>query len=366
METPRDHAEAYTLGEIFSLSLQFSVGVCGIIGNSLVCIVFGFLRSRKSQVNVFLFNQALIDLCTSILLIVYGATYITRTQLFMASTVQPPLELRTYSKAGGEFLCRFWWSRFILFATFVISSYNLLVMSIERYIAVKKPLNYSKFFNTRNCIIILALVWIFPPIMQYTPAIFQYIYENGTCTEQQSWDHIDQVIVGAFIFVWEYLLPVSTMGYMYFVIANTLRKRKVDVGVSLSRANATPGTPGSVNATPGSVNATPIATTQTTNSPPRRIKSSRNTTNTLFILFAVYILCWTPNQFTFLFYNFKGELNVSSRWYQTTVIIAFLNCCINPCIYSMRLKKFQMGVKLLLQCKNRNETIMSMESTVSR
>ncbi|XP_071838122.1 beta-2 adrenergic receptor-like [Apostichopus japonicus] len=360
MDKPKETTEYFKLGEIFSLSLQFCVGAIGFLGNILVCIVFGFLRSRKSQVNMFLFNQALVDLCTSILLIVYGATYIHDARTDFQSTVNPPSEEMKYTDAGGQFLCRFWWSRFFLFSTFAISSYNLLVMSIERYIAVKRPLNYSNFFNTRTCMFVIFTVWIFPPIMQYIPAIFQYTYANNSCTERESWDRSDQVIFGICLFCWEYLLPVSIMGYMYFVIANTLRKRKSEVGVSLSRANASVC---STQASPGNRMA---SANQSTNMPPRGTKSSRNTTSTLFILFAVFVICWTPNQVTFLAYNVGGDVKVSSKWYQATVILAFLNSCINPCIYCMRLKKFQMGLKLLLTCKARNETILSLESTVSR
>lgn len=361
MDVPKEPSGEFTLGEIFSLSFQFGVGALGLLGNILVCIVFGFLRSRKSQVNMFLFNQALVDLSTSVLLIIYGATYIHEARKDFRSTVQPPPDELTYNNAGGQFLCRFWWSRFFLFATFAISSYNLLLLSVERFIAVKRPLKYSNCFNTRNCLMLILVIWIFPPIMQYVPAIFQYTYEDNVCKQRQSWDHSDQVIVGACIFVWEYLLPVSTMGYMYFVIANTLRKRKSEVGVSLNRANA--------SLCPAQASPDNRVTTnagQSTNLPPRGTKSSRNTTSTLFILFAVYVLCWTPNQVTFLAYNLGGDVQVSSKWYQATVIVAFLNTCINPCIYCMRLKKFQMGVKLLLTCKARNETIISLESTVSR
>ena len=81
----------------------------------------------------------------------------------------------------------------------------------------------------------------------------------------------------------------------------------------------------------------------------RAHRRRRNITVTLFLLFIVYVLCWTPNQLTFLQFNIGGPLDFNGIWYHFTVVAAFLNTTVNPFIYALKHSQFQAGLKVLMR-----------------
>ncbi|XP_033638124.1 galanin receptor type 1-like [Asterias rubens] len=306
--------------ELASVIIYWGIGILGLIGNTLVCVIFGLLKQRRSQVNLYILNQAFADLATSFLLIAFGTTRVYKARI-------------ATDGGFGEFLCRFWWSRFFLFSCFAISAHNLTLMSVERYVAVVHPLQYGKLFTRRNTKISILMVWLIAPIMQYIFVIFQYTVSEGRCATQPSWSPTAGTAAGVTLFVWEYFMPCSIMSYAYTTIVRTLQKKERALAVSHRQ------------------NSEAASTRGPSKGPQAR---RRNVTVTLFTVFIVYVLCWTPNQFTFLQFNLGGTLNFDGPWYLITVIAAFLNSCSNPFVYALMHKQFQAGLKLLARCRKSN------------
>ena len=339
--------------DIIGIVLYVVIGVFGIIGNTLVMIVFGLLTKQKSQVNLFIFDQALIDACTSVLLILFGVINPFRPRIMAfeddsfagdnSTTNETMAHFIHLSASSAEFLCRFWWSRFFLFSCFDISSWNLTIMSVERYFAVFHPTTYSHYFSKRRVITMVILIWVFAPTSQYLPAIFQYTrgpWEGRECRNQQLWNKTVGAVIGFVLFLWVYVIPVCIMGYVYFKILRKLQQKKHAL-----RSKKPLDNPSSSTGMSGT-----LAKRQ--NREARKIvHPSKNITMTLCILFGVYVVCWTPNQFTFLQFNFGGPLDFTGVWYQITVTMAFINSCVNPFIYAFRPDKFKRGMRLLLACK---------------
>ena len=337
--------------DVFGIVFFVIIGVFGIIGNSLVMVIFGLLTQQKSQVNMFIFDQALIDCLTSVLLILYGVLNALRPQIMAYeydsvpgrnSTVSEDLGHYVHlSPATADFLCRFWWSRFFLFSCFDISSWNLTVMSIERYFAVLHPTTYSRNFSKRRALIMIILIWICAPIMQYFPPIFQHTSGPEMCINKDSWTSVAGTLTGIALFLWAYVIPVATMAYVYININRELRKKKRALAVTK------PLDPSSASNTP----TTPKRIIKGQGRAPKTHSPSMNITTTLCILFAVYVVCFTPNRVSFLQYNCGGPLNFTGVWYQFSVALAFINCCVNPFIYALRLKKFKEGMRMMLACQ---------------
>ncbi|XP_063967317.1 galanin receptor type 1-like [Lytechinus pictus] len=333
--------------DIVSIVMYVIIGTFGIIGNTLVMIVFGLLTQKKSQVNMFIFDQALIDGCTSVLLILFGVVNVFRPKIMAfekdidvgngTNTSSITGHFLYLSPSTAEFLCRFWWSRFFLFACFAISTWNLTVMSIERYFAVLHPMTYSRNFSKRRAMIMMGLIWLIAPIMQYIPTIFQYTCGPGSCAFQESWSNAAGIVVGLALFVWEFVLPVCIMAFVYYKIVTEMRKKKMALRQKKKLVD------------PPSATSTP--TRMPNRGASKIVHPSSNITMTLCILFAVYTFCWAPNQITFLQFNFGGPLNFTGAWYHITVTLAFLNCCVNPFIYALRLQKFKKGMNMLMKGK---------------
>ena len=59
----------------------------------------------------------------------------------------------------------------------------------------------------------------------------------------------------------------------------------------------------------------------------------RNTIKTLLIVGCCFIICWSQNQFLYLFYNMGYTVDFNSNYFEFTVFMVFLNSTINPFIY---------------------------------
>ena len=76
-----------------------------------------------------------------------------------------------------------------------------------------------------------------------------------------------------------------------------------------------------------------------------RVRARRNVIKTFVIVCVTYFICWTPNHVTYLWFFLGGDLDFDSAPYFFTVILAFLNMCVNPFIYTFKYHKFQVGLK---------------------
>ena len=86
--------------------------------------------------------------------------------------------------------------------------------------------------------------------------------------------------------------------------------------------------------------------------------AGRNATLTSLIVCCGYVVCWSPNEISFLL-NFVGyTIDFAGWFYHFTVVLVFTNSCINPIIYTAKYSEFQLGVKrLLLKQSNRDSSM---------
>ncbi|XP_072050164.1 galanin receptor 2b-like [Amphiura filiformis] len=327
ISTPRNHGLLnLNIVNVFHLV----IGVIGILCNTLsIVIILKIPVSKSSRVNLFILNQSIVDLTSSMFLIIFALS----------------LETSQYIGVLGEFLCRFWspGSHKFLFVTFAISTFNLTAMSIERYTAVIHHLNYKKLFTRRNTVFIIVSVYILGPLAQFIP-ILKLNVIDAKCEVKASWSSVKNSIVGTFLFIWEFLIPCLVMTYAYVMIIRKLRSSSVQpLGNDPNRASPT-------NAdTSGSSSAVTAASQNI----PNQIRH-KNITITVFILFIVYIICWSPNQFTFLQFNLGGPLDFSGGWYHFTVFLAFCNTFSNTFVYAFKQRHFQNVLKNVL-CRRAEE-----------
>ena len=75
-----------------------------------------------------------------------------------------------------------------------------------------------------------------------------------------------------------------------------------------------------------------------------------NTIKTLLLVALCFVICWSNNQVYYLMYNLGFNVDWNSSFYQSTVVMAFLNCTINPFIYLAKYQDFQTALKLFCGC----------------
>ncbi len=295
---------------INSMDIVFmTVGAIGVIDNGLVLIVIQSNKMMRSNItNLLLINQSCIDLLTSLLLIInYTAQfYITSEAL---------------SGPYGDILCQLWLNQVFIWSLFIASSYNLIAITIERYIEIVHPFVHKKYFNRTKAYIGMGLAWFIG--FFYKPSFFipsSFVIKSiPICILTAS------RFLGVFAFFVEYALPVTVIIYCYTQMAMSLKMRVgPDTGINTQMS---------------------VCQRQRQH---KMTKIKKNILKTLFIVASCYFICWTGNQVLFLLYNLGAVINFFTVFYHITVTLCFLNTCINPFIYIVRYKQFQHALKRLL------------------
>lgn len=306
-----------------SLGLKIAYGVIaslGIMGNGLVIYVLTHMvKSRKGNVNILIVNQSIIDLATSILLILCFLT--------------PEPNLPTSSPAAARILCSVWNSKYLFWATIITSSLNLVCLTCERYFAIVHPFKY------RSCSL---LVWPKSLLLAVTPWVVGYTYQSyyaamhivqdGRCVVNEFSSQGAQIVYAIIILIVTYLFPLIFMIVAYARIYKTLRDElicHIPAGDSPHKTNHE----------------------QLMEESNKRTR--RNVIKTLILVGLVFAVCWALNEVCYFYFNVNGTTHINETLYNTSVCIAFFNMCANPIIYTFKYRQFQEGLKQAMPCLRR-------------
>ena len=68
-------------------------------------------------------------------------------------------------------------------------------------------------------------------------------------------------------------------------------------------------------------------------------KGQKNVIKTLILVGVSFIVCWTPNELLFFQFNLGGTIQWEGWLYHTTVVLVFVNSCINPLVCMLNYKE---------------------------
>ncbi|XP_074654749.1 galanin receptor 2a-like [Tubulanus polymorphus] len=197
------------------------VGIIGTLANSLVIVVFiGVPSMLLKLTNIYILNQSLIDGTLSIILI---GTSVREHMMFAPSDFD-----------GKVLFCRLILSRVFLWSLLYSSSYNLIIMSLEKYVAICHPFKHERFFSRNRVYVTLVIAWMFGLIWGMQNAITT-VYIDGRCMFNSVWlGHWKEAFAYMNLPV-QLVVPVAVMGYVYFAIAKTI-SNSMKVGlIAISR-----------------------------------------------------------------------------------------------------------------------------------
>ncbi|XP_077988480.1 galanin receptor type 1-like [Glandiceps talaboti] len=310
--------EEITMKTIFVL-----IGLFGIVGNFLVSFVIMKVKSLRTLTNILICNQSLIDLTSSVLVIAINLGPNKK-----AVDVPPGL--------AGSVLCKLWLSRYLMWASFNISTFNLVAVTLERYVAIVFPVVHHNRFTAFKAKVVCVFVWGLGLAYQSYWAKANYNKNNGSCGVHYTVG-VMQKVMGVLAFSIEYMLPLIAMtfcyGKMFFTLKRRSQNKKLGAGAR-SVAQTSGESRGNKNEEEN----------------PSFVRARKNVIKMLCIIFLTYAICWAPNQFMYLEYNLAGVYH-SSLLSNVTVVMAFLNMCINPLIYCLKYHQFQDAVKQLFGCR---------------
>ncbi|XP_038046704.1 ovarian cancer G-protein coupled receptor 1-like [Patiria miniata] len=200
---------------------------------------------------------------------------------------------------GGELLCRVCIGHVTLFLLFVASTYNLLALTLGRYINIVKPLRFRMIHSGKGVAATIAIMWLLVTFIKSYSFFLYSVVDGHTCVFrnfQSSKDHITTSEVG--------------------------RAEQMHQQHQLLRVR-------------------------------------RDMFESLVIVFVTFVVCWTPSQVTYFMFNIgwidlddKGPVNVIG-----TKMTA-CNCCPNPIIYCFKYKLFRQTICTMIAVQVTNSMIV--------
>lgn len=298
-------------------AIYISISLFGFASNIFVVIVIGLNAAMLNQLtNIFIINHSVIDAVAAAFLF-FSAVFFRDSANFVPG------------HGTEEALCRIWHSMMPLWGCLISSTYGIMILTLEKFLAVVYPIKYRTSF-CRNRSTVGALL-VFPWIIGIsynaaTNSTTASISSEGNCVLFEKWPNIQTKNgVGILTVVVEYFIPFFFLVFCYSKMVSVLHRR-VEPGA-------------------GHDTAKPGGETKRNESMAR---ARGNAIKTLIIVGALFVVCWTLNIF-YLLFNFLGLLYIdyASEFYSVTVYMVFLSCCVNPVIYAAKYRQFQKAVRRL-------------------
>ncbi|XP_069719608.1 melanopsin isoform X3 [Phaenicophaeus curvirostris] len=198
-----DHAH-YTIGVVILI-----VGITGTLGNFLVIYAFCRSRSLQTPANVFIINLAISDFLMSI----------TQSPVFFTNSLHKRWIF-------GEKGCELYAFCGALFG--ITSMITLMVIALDRYFVITKPLASVGVTSKKKALIILVGVWLYSLAWSLPPFFGWSAYVPEGLLTSCSWDYMTFTpSVRAYtmlLFCFVFFIPLIAIIYSYVFIFQAVKK----------------------------------------------------------------------------------------------------------------------------------------------
>ncbi|KPJ19176.1 5-hydroxytryptamine receptor 1 [Papilio machaon] len=191
----------YSTSVTILLAIVFMIVIFGtIVGNILVCVAVCLVRKLRRPSNYLIVSLAVSDLC-------------------VATMVMPVAMI--YDLLGtwpfGPVVCDFWVSSDVL--SCAASILNLCMISVDRYYAITKPLEYGVKRTPRRMLFCVFIVWMSAAFISLPPVLILGNEKTETsCSVSQNQGYQIYATFGSFY------LPLTVMVVVYYKIFSAARK----------------------------------------------------------------------------------------------------------------------------------------------
>ena len=304
------------------------IAVVALFCNILVVILF--LKNRhwlKKVHTCLLLDLAIQDILTAIGLLVLPGFVHT------ADAYTPPSD-----STLSELYCRVLWSRYIPFALAIASVYTCLMLTIDRWSAVLRPMSYRRFSNSRISIwAMLISPWVAGVALEISSILNVRVNAvNGTfvCRWVEKESLPQKTAVALVTFLGMIIVPAILIIIAYVMIVIKLRQSSAKVKPVVDPADRAQGRRRHSESIAHLKSLTRVACTAS----------------------VVVIVCWLPDQLYYCLFQ-MDLVEFGTPLHDGFVILAFMNTMLNPFLYSFSNKQYREGFKAMLSCKSRHENV---------
>lgn len=342
--------------------------VCAILGNLLVVVSVIRVRRLRGITNYFVVSLAIADILVAILVMPFNASkQIAGRWVF------------------NRVVCDVW-NSFDVYAS-TASILHLCCISIDRYYAIVRPLDYPMVVTKRRVAVMLSLVWTAPLLISFLPIFLGwYTTPEAALAASSGPPTCDFVVNMAYALISSsisFWIPCSVMVYMYYrIYLEAARQERM-----LHRHTRLASTSHAAVVTSTSSNTT--TTTTSTQLPPvpsngvggahheggsgRRLMSHRPSSDaqeatptkeknliklkrehkaarTLGIIMGAFIVCWLPFFTWYVTITLCGDsCNIPPIMEPMFFWTGYFNSMLNPAIYAYFNKDFREAFRRTLE-----------------
>ena len=281
------------------------IAVLGFAGNLLVIIVVVGNRQMRNSTNLLIISLALADLFFIIICVPFTATS-------YAMPIWP----------FGNAWCKIY--QYMINVTAYASVYTLVLMSLDRYLAVVHPISTMGLRNERNTYIAIVITWVVifvfnvPILLQYQRIEYNFLGEDrSACMNIRIFEDPSQgrLLYGCF-FAFGYVIPLALVSILYGAMIKRLLYGVAPRGNQSSES----------------------------------MRSKRRVTRMVVIVVLIFAICWLPIQVIFMFINF-GTYPDSTAFVAVQIAsncLAYMNSCVNPILYAFLSENFRKSFRKVL------------------
>jgi len=301
-----------------------------------------------------------------------------------------------------------------MYSFLINSTYGIVGATFERFFAVVYPIWHKARFRRKQAAMIILVSWLIGPVM-YIPLSVSTsgLTADGACSVYYNYGTRDlQRFSGVSSLIIVYFFPLVIMFYFYARMIVIFRRKvshfaddihvyNVQSSAKLQLTNSaikecietnseqndnckecsTKGDKKGItnveetslgeNSRLGIKQLTPACVEQINankvTTAPTAPKESASTARarhsiikTLVIVTFGFMLCSSWNDIYFLMFHLGyTHVDFTGVFYNFTVVMMFVSCCINPIIYCVKFKQFQNGVKWVFRCVTQKITNIS-------
>ena len=301
----------YSLREMMVYaSVMLAISIWVVCSNILVLLAIRRTPRLQNKTGIFIASLAVADLLCGLFLM---------PSWLLGSFLLP--------KHGAYYLCGFYISIQVL--PLLASITNLVLIGLERYLAIVHPLKSRGFLSRKRCYQMVIGAWIIPAILS-----FIIIPWNGFTSGKHrvcSARHMDKIYFFTVVYIsfWGLLLLLI---YLYVAIIRTVcghhkfvRQHSIDTSQEKLRHER------------------------------RKYRSDLKLAKMIMLVLGVFCVCWIPRILSLtLHYIDPGRSHLT--FLVVSGIIAFLNSGMNMILYAARNKHYCHAFKNIILCRKQSTT----------
>ncbi|XP_028450398.1 alpha-1A adrenergic receptor [Perca flavescens] len=331
---PVDLSRAVPVGMVLAFFITFA-----IVGNILVILSVVCNRHLRIPTNYFIINLAIADLLLGTTVLPVSAT----------------LEVLNYWVFGRIF-CDIWAAVDVLCCTASIMS--LCVISIDRYIGVRYPLQYPTIVTEKRALLAMLGVWILSIVISIGPLLG---WKQTPSQDDTECGITQEPFYALFSSLGSFYIPLAVILAMYFrvyVVAKRTTKN-LEAGMMKERMADSNELTMRIHCRSQQIqelcpaNAGGGASAARSSLTVKLLKFSREkkAAKTLGVVVGMFILCWLPFFLVLPIGSFNKDLHPPPTLFKVIFWLGYFNSCLNPIIYPCYSREFKQAFIRILRCR---------------